>query len=538
MSLKVKFALVMIIATSLLLPVSFYIILKNQEKLIFQQIENEARAITKMIILTRQWIALHDGVLVKKKQGIEPNPHLLKVGMNPLIKDEKGNFLVLKNPALATRELSNLSESSEGWSFRIIGLTPINSNNTPDEYEAKALKTLYETKEIEYSMLINDRGKRFLRYIYPLYVNQECLVCHGKQGYSAGQLIGALSINIPVEKTFLAMQENKKKLIYIFLITFGCMTALVFLMVKTFVSNPLKKIKKTIKEFKEGKIPAYNQIQSRDELEEIWHTFRDMAEKISDYHKELQNKIREATKELETANRKLLELNQRKSDFIASAAHELRTPLTSIKGAVDFLNVAFSSPSDSEINEKINSMLQVIKRNTDRLIRMINDMLDLERIENGIMEFNNSCFDISELIEETVFEINSVSEKSVKFFIDIERLTVFSDRDKIKQVLLNLLSNAVKFSPENGEIKILCKKQNSEALVEISDQGPGISAEIQDKIFYKFFKDKHLGGSGLGLTIAKAIVEAHGGSIGVKSDGKYGSTFYFTLPLKDESIDC
>ncbi len=169
---------------------------------------------------------------------------------------------------------------------------------------------------------------------------------------------------------------------------------------------------------------------------------------------------------------------------------------------------------------------------------MINDMLDLETIENGIMEYHYSCFDLSELIEETVFEIKSAAEKSVNFFTDAENLAVFADRDKIKQVLLNLLSNAVKFSPENGEVKILCKKQNSEALVEISDKGQGIPDEIKDKIFDKFFKDKHLGGTGLGLTIAKAIVEAHGGSIGVRSDGKSGSTFYFTLPLKNENTNC
>lgn len=251
-----------------------------------------------------------------------------------------------------------------------------------------------------------------------------------------------------------------------------------------------------------------------------------MVNEINIYHQSLHERIKEATKELEEANRQLLELNTKKSDFIASAAHELRTPLTSIKGAVDYLLQTFKENQDSEI---IIQFLDIIKRNSERLIRMVKNMLDLERIEAGIMEFQYHNFNLRELIEDTVVEFIQ-NEKNIRFTVKVSQdLCLYADADKIQQVICNLLINAIKFSPGNSEITIRGWQKDDSIWVEVEDMGEGILGEEKEKIFEKFYKGKNSTGTGLGLAISKAIVESHKGGIGVKNLER-GSCFYFWLP--------
>ncbi|MCE5311886.1 MAG: HAMP domain-containing histidine kinase, partial [Nitrospiraceae bacterium] len=293
-------------------------------------------------------------------------------------------------------------------------------------------------------------------------------------------------------------------------------------------------------------------LRTGDEFEDLSRSFSDMAGKLSDYHDSLNDKIKAATIDIEDTNRKLTEanallneMNMRKSDFIARASHELRTPLTSIKGAMDFISAKLSFiPQQYNIDKSsitdIQSFLDIINKNSERLIRMVNDMLDLERIEAGSSELFFTNANISALISETVsyFQIEA-AKKGVHFAVQAATdITADIDEDRIRQVMINLISNALKFSPENGQITITAASGNGSVTICVSDQGPGIKPEHHEKIFEKFFKlGTKKDGSGLGLAVCKSIIEAHNGSIGVVSSDSGGAVFHFTIPVSQNGAE-
>lgn len=229
----------------------------------------------------------------------------------------------------------------------------------------------------------------------------------------------------------------------------------------------------------------------------------------------------------------LRELEQAKSDFVSTVSHELRTPLTSIKAYTATLrrrDVNF----DEETRQQF---LQVIEEETDRLTRLISDLLDMSRIESGRMELKKREFDMVKLAEIVVDKLRSQSSKhSIILTTGSESATVNADPDKIEQVLVNLLDNAIKYSPEGGEIRVDIEVQRHLVKCNVTDPGVGIPAEHLPHIFDKFHRvdnraTREVYGTGLGLYVSKSIVEAHGGSIWVESELGAGSTFRFTLPL-------
>ncbi len=315
-------------------------------------------------------------------------------------------------------------------------------------------------------------------------------------------------------------------------------------MMKKIVLTPMKRLRSAINEFSEGTYCPSKGLKTGDEFEDLYRAFSQMAGTLTDYHSCLNNKIKDATKGLEETNRKLIETNRllneaniRKSDFIARASHELRTPLTSIKGAMDYISAKLSSYLQTHHEETtlddLHIFFEVIKKNSERLIRMVNTMLDIERIEMGTSELRFADVNLSYLIAEalTYLQINA-DEKGIYFNANIpNNITVHIDEDRIKQVIINLLSNAIKFAPEESEILIFVYPEKDHAVVEIWDDGPGIPPSEHERVFEKFYKNgKNKEGTGLGLAICKSIIEAHDGIIGVNSDGKNGSCFYFKLP--------
>jgi len=245
----------------------------------------------------------------------------------------------------------------------------------------------------------------------------------------------------------------------------------------------------------------------------------------------LQKEIAAKKVELEAANRKLKELDRLKSDFVANVAHEFRTPLTVIKGNVDLVNKGGLGKVTTEQKEMLDSAINI----ANRLSRLINDLLDISKIESGKMELKKEMVDINKIIEENlvVFDkiIKDKKQKLQKSLSkDMPRINV--DMDKITQVFINLLSNAMKYSPEGGEITVKTVNLEKEIMVEVSDTGEGVAPDNIDKIFDKFTRvtAEKKEGTGLGLPIAKDIVALHNGRMWVTSELGKGSHFYFTLP--------
>ena len=222
------------------------------------------------------------------------------------------------------------------------------------------------------------------------------------------------------------------------------------------------------------------------------------------------------------------------SDFIAEMVHELRTPLVALRASTTLL----LRPELKD--ERRRETIALMQGETERLITMTSDFLDLARLESGRAHLNQQNFSINQLIEESVDVVRSqAQEKQISISIDQNPLVVRGDRGKIKQVLLNLLTNAIKYNRPGGSIMVALRRLEAEAApayaeVAIVDTGYGISTDNQKNMFQKFYRVADTSGfsqgTGLGLAIAKHIIEAHGGRIWLQSEQNVGSTFCFTLP--------
>lgn len=235
--------------------------------------------------------------------------------------------------------------------------------------------------------------------------------------------------------------------------------------------------------------------------------------------------------ELEAANRKLKELDRIKSDFVANVAHEFRTPLTIIKGNLDMVIKGRLGQLVSEQKEMIDGAIRI----ANRLSRLVNDLLDISKIESGKMQLKKERLNMNKIIEENLLQFQKLMKDKKQFLkkeLAKDMVDIEADLDKATQVFINLLSNAVKYSSEGGTITVKTLNLEKEIMVEVQDTGEGISPENIDKVFDKFTRvtAEKKEGTGLGLPIAKDIVVLHGGRMWVKSEEGKGSHFFFTLP--------
>lgn len=226
------------------------------------------------------------------------------------------------------------------------------------------------------------------------------------------------------------------------------------------------------------------------------------------------------------------ELDQRKDEFIALASHELKTPLTSIKMYAQLVHQSAEQANDS----KSIQLTQSMDKQIDKLTDLVNDLLDVSRIQSGKLIYKKELFAFDDLVKDTIEELQRVLGKHTLLLSGETNEKVKGDRDRLQQVLTNLVTNASKYSPKSNKIMIKLKKQPNSVLVAVQDFGIGIPRTLQDKIFDRFFQiDRPLAqtysGLGLGLYITKEIVDRHQGEIWVKSEKGKGTTFYFSLPI-------
>ena len=226
-------------------------------------------------------------------------------------------------------------------------------------------------------------------------------------------------------------------------------------------------------------------------------------------------------------------MDRMKSEFISTVSHELRTPLTSITGALGLLKSGVLGAMPVETA----NMVAIAHGNSERLVRLINDILDMDKIESGNMDFKMARVELAGLIGRSLEETSAYGEQygvGFEFRKETAGAWVRGDADRLIQVLVNLISNGAKFSPEGGRVEVTLSAYGSGYRVEVADHGPGVPEEFRDKIFEKFTQadatdQRRKGGTGLGLSICEAIIGRHGGQIGFGPTPGGGATFYFTL---------
>ena len=236
------------------------------------------------------------------------------------------------------------------------------------------------------------------------------------------------------------------------------------------------------------------------------------------------------------------QMDKMKNEFISTVSHELRTPLTAIRGALGLL----TSGTVGELPDSANEMLTVASNNTARLLLLINDILDIQKIESGKMNFRFESLDVNVFLEQAITDFAEYgTQHGVKFVLgkSLEKAKVFADKDRLMQVMGNLLSNAAKFSPNDENVDIsIAKHQGNRLRISVTDYGDGIPEEFQPELFERFTQSdssdtRAKGGTGLGLSITKVITEKHGGRIGFVSKEGIGSTFYIELPELVDGVD-
>lgn len=228
------------------------------------------------------------------------------------------------------------------------------------------------------------------------------------------------------------------------------------------------------------------------------------------------------------------EVERLKDEFLASVSHELRTPLTSIVGYAEALNAG----DLGELGPEKSEFVSVIERNANRLTRLVDDLLLTARIESHTLELNYEDVDVAALVADCAQSVTPYAEsRGVSLVLDTEPLTLSADTLRLSQLLNNLLSNGVKFTPDGGTVTVRTGREDGLGVLEVEDNGMGIPAEEQDKLFERFFRSslahrRSIEGTGLGLVIAKAIAERHGGRIVFESQVGEGTTFRVELPLQ------
>ena len=336
--------------------------------------------------------------------------------------------------------------------------------------------------------------------------------------------------------------NSRAILVSVAIITVVFAVAAIWLIVRYVIVKPLKHLTEVADQVRDGKLNERANLKTGDEFETLSRSFNKMLHNLMDWQAALQNVNEDLDKKVDEQaqlNLKLYEMNQVKSEFLANMSHELRTPLNSIIGFSEVLEAG-------ELEPKQLRFASNIKKSGRLLLDLINDVLDLAKLEAGMMEVRPSEFSINQLCNQMGEMVRALAEKkSIQLVYegDEDFETVFQDKIKIRQLLTNLLSNAIKFTPEGGKIRFTAARTADDMLtLQVSDTGVGIAEADQEIIFEKFRQGpsaiggdsltREVSGTGLGLSIVKELCILLGGKISLESQVGKGSTFTVVVPWR------
>jgi signal transduction histidine kinase len=344
----------------------------------------------------------------------------------------------------------------------------------------------------------------------------------------------AVFVEQPVEEVYGPLYASLFRTSGFLLLGLG-MALVASLLVARRVVGPLEKLRHGVERIGRGDMNSRLELKTGDEIEVLAEEFNKMSQNLQQAHAGLEYKVAARTQELAVANERLKELDHLKSDFVSNVSHELRTPLTAIKGAVDLVLREVAGP----LTEKQYHYLNRVRSNTQHLAGLINDLLDLSKIESGKIDLKGNRVALDALVHEVLETLRPIAAEKVVTLEATFRepsILVWADRNKVNQVLMNLIGNAIKFTPIQGRVTVSASRNGEgNVQVSVSDSGPGVPSGESEKIFEKFYQITEAEGTkpkgtGLGLAICKSLVALHGGKIWVEPKPTGGSIFCFTLP--------
>ena len=368
---------------------------------------------------------------------------------------------------------------------------------------------------------------------------------HGTRVLSAFQTIRPLGWRVFVEQPLSEAFAPLKSAIWrtaLLLVAFLLLAIATSVLLARRLVRPIESIQAAATRIGSGSLNQRIEVSSNDELGALADEFNRMAAQLQESYAGLEQKVEERTRELATAlreldlkSRELAAASRHKSEFLANMSHELRTPLNAIIGFSQVLRERMFG----EVNDKQQEYLDDILASAHHLLALINDILDLSKVEAGQVELEVAPFSLRDALERGIV---MVRERALNDDVEVTLSTngdvdvVTGDERRISQVIFNLLSNAVKFTPDRGAVDVCASQVDGEIRVSVADTGPGIAFEDHERIFEEFQQTEagveQREGTGLGLALSKRLVELHGGRIWVESELGRGSTFVFTLPAE------
>ncbi len=502
------------------------------------QYVGEAYVETVMVLAHKELLATKVTDFQKKKE-IDPIEEMVNESLVTSFRQRDYDWEVL-----LPKNKQGIGDPSEPEEFELIDLW-VNLAKTleTDEDIAKALNGRSEWKGYF------DKKKELYRYYQPVFVRKKCVFCHqnpsipvSREDLQTGDLLAIVKVEIDAKDTVDNQAANRAMLVVAAIgAVFLAMVAL-YVIVRYVIVKPLRHLRDVSNAIRQGEVDKRATIHTGDEFEELGAAFNRMLRQLLRQQDELRvvnTELDGKIDEMAHANMRLFEMNQLKSDFLATVSHELRTPLNSIIGFSDLLE------GGEGLEEKQRRYANNIQRSGKQLLEMINDILDLAKIESGKLEVHLSTFDIGTIVETQCDMAQPLSQKKnidLEYEISPGLPPMRLDQGKIIQILNNLLSNAIKFTPDGGRINITVRRdEQGDLRLAVADTGVGISESEQQLVFEKFRQGttvmpggnamtREYSGTGLGLSIVRELCRLLGGDITLHSDLGRGSEFTVHLP--------
>lgn len=568
----------------ILMTASFWFYARQNEKIVFDQLPTTCRLLVNHIvahqIATRCRDNPNDLPSLEKQKEISAvasdllNPSPMGAFTRAAIAQTVQPKTAHEQRTVAMAEFRQLLEDDWPEALKKSSFSFLKAQTTRSELKPENDFDYEQLEKFMKSPRHKDHGEllssEHYHYYAPVRSTQSCLGCHQQRNpeLKQGGLIAMIKITINAESIQSGVNKNRAYLIGTALATALLIMGGAWLIVRYVIVKPVKHLKEVSDAISAGELNVRSEIQTGDEFEDLSHAFNRMLRNLvsmQDRLRKVNSDLDRKVDELAQANLALYESNQLKSDFLATMSHELRTPLNSILGFSDVL------ASNPDLPEKQKRWVSNIKSSGERLLNLINEILDLAKIEAGKMEVKLSNFSCYDVCEGLLAMFNPLAEQKnihLRAQFDENVPVLRQDVGKVQQILSNLLSNAIKFTPEGGRVTLRAQvvatalppqlwsgpnathsllnrtelsdpptPRARDILLIVEDTGVGITPEEQELVFEKFRQGanpltRDHQGSGLGLSITRELTKLLGGEISLQSELGRGSTFTVRLPLQ------